>query len=301
MPPLAKPIVTIILFRFHLEVRETFVSQSGLCGNASKGKHGKTSVVDFFGRHVQLARSIHLVHVFGSELEVTGITLEFTLGHLDKSSASGHFDQTNSQEHDSHGSLFDQGVVGQVGGRNAGERFSGTRETKTKVASDPASNGHHCDTAVLDFGFSCRKEKGGRANSKHEYTLHRTTKHMPNVGTDPTSRTHPVDGADSISGFPRRRLEETSKVLGDRGQEERIESVVSGKSSIQSGGLGEERNRGGTLGLVHHCVPQTVRHGRSGGRRRLGRGGRSESGGRAGHNKSSSDGLHGQQGVKKGR
>ena len=242
------------------------ISQSGLSSESTKGKHGKATVGQLLGLHSLLGLSGLALHqIKRVEAKVSGFTVKLSLGSLDKSSTGAELDKANSQEHERHGSLVNENVVGVVGSGNAskGEGLSGEtdRDSKSAIGGEPSGNGKHGNTRVLQLGL-----------------------------------THPVDGGNSLGFLPGRRLDEPSKVLGNGGQKEGIEANIASHRSVQSSGTGKEGHCLGALGLDDHLVPLSARHGAIQGsaRSRLGGRGGGKRHGRTGHgcNDNSGKGLH---------
>ena len=142
--------------------------------------------------------------------------------------------------------------MGLVSGRDGRDRVDLSRETesvsKSTVGGDPSEPGKHANTAVLEFGLS-----------------------------------HPVESVDSSSVLPSWGLDETSEVLWDTAQVERVEANITNHGSVEEDRSWQERKGRGSLGLVNHFVPHAVRHGSLQFSGMLGRGSWGESSGSRSH------------------
>ena len=102
--------------------------------------------------------------------------------------------------------------------------------SKGAICCQPASPGHHGNTAVLELSLA-----------------------------------HPVESGDTLAHIlPRRRLDKSGEVLRDRGEVEWVKAEVSYHASVKVDWTGKEGHSLGTLGFVDHAIPHTLRHGRDG-------------------------------------
>jgi hypothetical protein len=237
-----------------------------LCGDSAERKHSKTSVQHFSGLHtVGLFLVLALEELKGVKAEVSGLTVKLSLGDLDEGSTAAELDEGDRNEQELHGSLPNKDVVGIVGVGDAVNRIDASGEThhdsEGTIGGEPSEPGKHGNTSVFELGL-----------------------------------THPVEGGDSLGFFPRRRLDDSSEVLGDGGQVEGVEANITGHRSIKVNGARQPWKRSGSLGRINHLVPHAVRHTGLQGSCAFTSGSRGESHGRSGHHgeNSGSEGVHGQ-------
>ncbi len=254
------------MFVSNLEVREGVggITEGRLGGNTSEGEHGKTSIGNLTGLHeLDLLITLVLKEREGVKGVVTGLTVTLSLGNLNEDSGGTELDESNSEEEESHGSLFNQDIVGLVGGGDVLNRVQFTGEAKgdseSTVSGEPSEPSHHSNTGMLELGL-----------------------------------THPVKGGDSIGLLPLWGLDESGEILGDGGKVHGVKSNITRHGSIKVHRAGEEGKGCGPLGLVYHRIPHSVGHGVQGGgalASSVGIGG--EGCGRTGEESGGDDGFHG--------
>jgi hypothetical protein len=207
------------------------IAQGSLGANTTEGQHGKTSIQEFAEFHAfDLCLRLSLKELHWVKTEVTRSTVVLALGNFNENGTSAELNNTNSNQHECHGSLGNEDVVRLVSGRDAFHRVDFTRETErdseSTVGGDPTEPGQHANAAVLELGLS-----------------------------------HPVESWESGSLLPTWGLDETSKVLWDAAQVERVEANITNQGSVKVGRSWQERKGFGSLGLVDHGVPHALRHG----------------------------------------
>ena len=78
-------------------------SQGSLGGDSAEGQHSEATVVDFLELHVvNSILGLALQQLDRIKAEISGFTVELSLGYLDKSGTGAEFEDGNDEEKESH-------------------------------------------------------------------------------------------------------------------------------------------------------------------------------------------------------
>ena len=148
----------VICFMIHqrttrcLHVRERALGKNGLSDDTRKGQHSETSVLDLFQFHLlHLLWRLVLEESKGVKAKVSRLA-SGSIEHLYNGNGVDDLKKAEPEQHLSHGTLLDKGIMGS----NGGEALVGLGEGidfETQIDGDESEPCHHANTSVLDLSF----------------------------------------------------------------------------------------------------------------------------------------------------